>query len=146
MSGSRQNRFLKLVVDEKTAEAKRQTADWFGSEAPDPVPDDCALIAQLDDYPGLLNSRDLRELIENLVSEGRLDKIQIGARQYLTRQSQPVIARDDDRELFRLEIALDLEREKQLLFKLVIVIELIVIALIVRQWALDPGFLLRLIS
>ena len=146
MSGSRKNRFLKLVVDEKSAEAKRLTAHWFSDEAPDPCPDDCSLITQLDGYPGQLNSRELRELIENLVSEGRLEKIQIGARQYLTRHTQPVIARDDDRELFRLEIALDLEREKQLLFKLLIVIEAIVIALIVRQWALDPGFVLNFFS
>lgn len=144
MAGPENNRFLRLVVDEQKARAIRRTSAWFLEHAPDPCPDDIALITQLEDYPAALGRKDLRELIENLVASGRLEKIQIGARQYLTRQKRPQIQRDDDRELFRLEIAVDLEREKQLLYKILIVIEAVVIGLILRQWALDPAFVLRL--
>jgi hypothetical protein len=138
--------FLRLVVDEDTAAAKKLTKAWFLDSAPDPCPDDCSLIPGLEDYPGSLGRRDLRELIEDLASDGQLEKIQIGSRQYLTRQKRPAIHRDDDREHFRLEIELDLEREKHLLFKLLIVVEVIVIGLILRQWALDPQFVLALFS
>lgn len=143
MADTDNSKFLRLVVDEEKAQAKLKTTDWFAETAPDPCPDDLELISRLEDYPATLSRKDLRELIEYLVSQGRLEKIQIGARQYLTRQKRPVIQRDDDRELFRLDIALDLEREKHLLYKIVIVIEFVVIALILRQWVLDPEFMLQ---
>lgn len=142
MTGPDNSKFLRLVVDQEKARAKKETTDWFMKAAPDPCPDDFELISQLDGYPAGLNRKDTRELIEDLVSEGLLEKIQIGARQYLTRQKRPLIQRDDDRELFRLDIALDLEREKHLLFKILVVLEFIVITLILRQWALDPEFML----
>lgn len=145
MSERKSNRFLRLVVDEKTAASKSRAMEWFLESAPDPCPDDCDLIAGLEDFPGGLKRKHLRELIENLVADGRLEKIQIGARMYLTRRKLSEIYRDDDRERFRLEIALDLEREKHLMYKIVIVIESIIIALILRQWALDPDFVLQLL-
>lgn len=142
MSESHRNPFLRLVVNEDKARARAAVANWLLRTAPDPAPDDPEILAGLDGFPGGLERKDLREVIEDLVSHGELEKVQIGARQYLTRRTRPTIERDDDRELFRLEIALDLDREKQLLFKIAIVLELIVIALILRQWVLDTRFFL----
>ncbi|MBT8049321.1 MAG: hypothetical protein HKN57_01715 [Xanthomonadales bacterium] len=146
MAGPDNSKFLRLVVDEEKEQAKKITTAWLMESAPDPFPDDFELLSRLEGYPGELGRKDLRELIEHLVAGDRLEKIQIGARQYLTRQKQPLIQRDDDRELFRLDIALDLEREKHLLYKIVIIIECIVIALIFRQWVLDPDFMLRFLN
>ncbi len=142
MSTSDETPFLKLVVDEDKARGKVSLERWLLKSAPDPTPDDPEILSTLESFPGGLNRKDLRELIEDLVSRGDLEKIQIGSRQYLTRRQRPTIERDDDRELFRLEIALDLDSEKQLLYKVLIVLELIVISLILRQWVLDTRFFL----
>jgi len=96
----------------------------------------------MSDCPGGLPAKGVRELVEDLVSNGSFDRIQIGSQQHLTRRVRPVVGMDHDKERFQLEISIDLEHEKQLLYRIVIVLELIVIGLILRQWILDPGFVL----
>ncbi len=135
-------RFLKIVVDEDQLQARHDLAEWMLTAAPDPCPDNAQLILALSDCPGGIPAKGVRELIEDLVSDGSFDRIQIGSQQHLTRRSRPVLGIDPDKERFQLEIAIDLENEKQLLYRIVIVLEIIVIGLILRQWALDPGFFL----
>jgi hypothetical protein len=141
MNKSSDSQFLKLVVNEKQKQENRKMSEWLLQSAPDPIPDDAKIILAIEGCPSGLTSKMLRELIEHAVSDGKFERILIGSRQHLTKQVRPIIVRDDDRECFRLEIALDLESEKQLLFKLVIIIELIVIGLFIRQMALDPNFI-----
>lgn len=144
MANQGKTQFLRIVVDETDARARRDLAQWLLEQAPDPLPDNPAVILAIEDCPRGLSAKSLRKLIEDLVSEGRFDRIQIGSNQHLTRRTRPFISRDDDRERFQLEIALDLESEKHLLYRVMIVIELIVIGLFIRQWALDPDFVFSL--
>lgn len=144
MAQQNNTRFLKIVVDESKAQARRDLARWLIEGAPDPVPDNPRLVLALENCPGGLSAKDVRELIEDLVSEGRFDRIQIGSQQHLTRRARPVIGTHDDKERFRLEVAIDLENEKQLLYRIVIILELVTIGLFLRQWALDPAFVFSL--
>ncbi|MBX2867593.1 MAG: hypothetical protein KTR18_02905 [Acidiferrobacterales bacterium] len=132
--------FLKIVVDEDQRQARHDLANWLLADAPDPCPDNAGLILSLTGCPDGLSEKGVRELIEDLVSDGSFDRIQIGSQQHLTRRVRPVVSADQDKERFQLEIAIDLENEKQLLYRIVIVLELVVIGLILRQWILDPGF------
>ncbi len=136
------SRFLKIVADEGLLQARHELAEWLLNHAPDPCPDNAELILMLPDCPGDIPAKGVRELIEDLVSDGSFDRIQIGSQRHLTRRVRPVLGTDHDKERFQLEIAIDLENEKQLLYRIVIVLELIVIGLILRQWILDPGFFL----
>jgi len=142
MAERSKTRFLKIVVDEDQLEARHELAEWLLNHAPDPCPDNAELILTMSDCPGGLPAKGVRELVEDLVSNGSFDRIQIGAQQHLTRRVRPVVVIDHDKERFQLEISIDLEHEKQLLYRIVIVLELIVIGLILRQWILDPGFVL----
>jgi len=134
--------FLKIVVDEDQLQARHELAEWLLNHAPDPCPDNAELILTLSDCPRDIPAKRVRELIEDLVSDGSFDRIQIGSQQHLTRRVRPALSIDHGKERFQLEIAIDLENEKQLLYRITIVLELIVIGLILRQWILDPGFFL----
>jgi len=133
-------RFLKIVVDDSERLARHTLAEWFTNAAPDPCPDNAELILALEDCPKGLSAKAVRELIEDLVSDGSFTRIQIGSQRHLTRRAKPSLGFDHDRERFQLEISIDLEKEKQLLYRIVIVLEAITIGLLVRQWALDPEF------
>lgn len=130
--------FLKLVIDEPKERAYQEMIWWLNNKAPDPIPDEPIIILGLDGCPGGLARQTLRELLEHLVATDQYKRIKVGSRQYLKRQTKLAINCGNGDALFKLEIAIDLESEKQLLYKTVIVLELIVIALILRQVVLDP--------
>ena len=141
MKKNSHSQFLSLVVDDDKLQQRKTYIDWLLHEAPSPLPDNCQVIKSLDTCPTGFSDRELRELIEELVSSRQIDRVHIGTTQHLIRNSLPVLDQDEEKILFQLEIAKDLEAEKQLLYSIIIILELVVIGLFLRQGLLDSNFL-----
>ena len=126
---------LRLVQPPEQQRLERELESWLVSSAPDPLPDDEHLISKLEGAPPLALWQ-IRESIEGLVETGRLYRVQIGNRRHLTRTGESWDPRREE-EVFRLEVELDVEAEKQLLLKTALVLELIFLALLCREMALS---------
>jgi len=124
---------LRLVPPEADATRQRAIEEWLLGPAPDPLPDDTLLIVRLEGAPQV-PSWQVRAVIDKLLAEGRIHRVHIGSRRHLTR-----LAESDDfasEERFRLNVELDLEAEKQLLLKTVLVLESLVLLAMGRELVL----------
>ncbi len=133
--GANERSGLHLVRPPASAARRARARAWLLETAPDPLPDEARLILALDGAPDV-EPWQLEDVVDSLVNEGALDRVQIGRRGHLTRVGN---AADDDvseLERFQLQVLLDIEMEKILLFRVAIVFELIVLALLLRSWLL----------
>ena len=132
---------LRLVPVKADAESLQKVEQWLLRSAPNPAPDDERLLQGL--MVGIhVDTATIREAVDGLVRRGLLDQVQIGKHVHLIRAKRParVLEEEDPEKVFRVQVQIDLEAEKGLLYRLMIVVEVVFLGLLVREWLLGfPG-------
>ena len=128
---------LRLVASDERHAARRAAAEWLSNTAPDPIPESPTLLARLVDSPSEVRADDFEAAITDLVDRRELFRVQIGAVTHLTREAGRSPTATFDEQRHRLDVRIDLEKERQLLFRLALVLEGIALFLLLRQFMLD---------
>ncbi|MEM6704058.1 MAG: hypothetical protein AAF690_15175 [Acidobacteriota bacterium] len=130
---------LRLVANGPALERQKVAESWLLERAPDPLPDHAGLLVKIEGAPPGISPRDLEDAIEALVASQKLARLQIGGVRHITRQSAAQLVSEDEARN-RLEVRLDIEAERQLLYRLGLVLESIALGLIVRHAVLESLF------